>query len=78
LSLRFSLSIIESLHERFRSLHLFFETGLFGPFSFNLMFMLSLFETFDLPLIRAKDHSLNLVIALHLFRALIDSFNFLP
>jgi len=42
------------------------------------MFMLSLFETFDLPLIRAKDYSLNLVIALHLFRALIDSFNFLP
>jgi hypothetical protein len=38
------------------------------------MLMLSLFEPFDLPLIRAEYHSFNLVIDLLLFRALIDSF----
>jgi hypothetical protein len=42
------------------------------------MLMLSLFEPFDLPLIRAKYYSFNLVIYLLLFRTLIDSLDLFP
>jgi hypothetical protein len=39
------------------------------------MLMLSLFEAFDLPLIRTEYYSFNLIIDLLLFRTLIDSFD---
>ena len=77
LSLRLPLRIVQSFQEWFWSLHLFLEACFLCPLGLNLMLMLSLFESLDLPLIRTKDDSLNLGVILLLLQILIDSFDFL-